>query len=267
MEPNNNKRLKRSLKVFKRDVFGNVVPLKKALISLIGLVTFPRLNWLNKTAVTGTENIKDLPKTNVLFVSNHQTYFADVITLFHVFSSVKWNFKDKINNPVYLLNPKVDTYFIAAEETMNKGILPKIFSYAGSVSIKRTWRADGKEINRQVDMNDISNIGDALNDGWVITFPQGTTKAYAPGRRGTAHIIKKFKPVVIPVTINGFRRAFDKRGLFLKKRGSSLQVDFKPPLNIDYDADADVILSEVMHAIEQADSFKSPHIPKGDEEK
>lgn len=203
------------------------------------------------------EHLKNLPANKVLFVSNHQTYFADVITLMHIFSSNKWNFKNKIKNPIYLLNPKIDTYFVAAEETMKSGIIPKIFAYAGSVSIKRTWRANGQDVNRQVDMNDISNIGDALDNGWVITFPQGTTKAFAPGRRGTAHLIKKYKPVVVPVTINGFRRAFDKKGLLLKKKGVTLEVTIKSPLSIDYEAAPDDILEQVMHAIEQSDAYKN----------
>ena len=227
-------------------MFGHIVPIKKLLISIIGVLTFPRLNWINKTKISGTQNLTYLPKSNVLFVSNHQTYFADVIAMIH-----------KIKNPIYLLNPKVDTYFIAAEETMKSGLLPKIFAYAGSVSIKRTWRANGQEVNRQVDMNDISNIGEALSNGWVITFPQGTTKAYAPGRRGTAHIIKKYKPIVIPVTINGFRRAFDKKGLFLKKKGVTLEVNFKAPLAINYEEDSDIILEKIMKAIEQSDEFKN----------
>ena len=50
----------------------------------------------------------------------------------------------------------------------------------GSVSIERTWRESGKDVQRQVKMSDISNIGLALNDGWVITFPQGTTKPFKP---------------------------------------------------------------------------------------
>ena len=66
-------------------------------------------------------------------------------------------------------------------------------------------------------MSDISNIGVALNDGWVITFPQGTTTPFKPGK-GTAHIIKEFKPVVIPIVIDGFRRSFDKKGIRIKKK-------------------------------------------------
>src|SRR3712207_7977772 len=47
-------------------------------------------------------------------------------------------------------------------------------SYVGSVSIKRTFRDAGQDINRKVRIQDVSNIGKALEDGWVITFPQGT---------------------------------------------------------------------------------------------
>ena len=41
----------------------------------------------------------------------------------------------------YLWNPKLNIYYIAAKETMNAGMLPKILAYAGSVSIERTWRS------------------------------------------------------------------------------------------------------------------------------
>ena len=91
---------------------------------------------------------------------------------------------------------------------MKSGILPKIFAYAGSVSIDRTWRSAGKDVKRQVKNSDISNIGKAIDDGWVITFPQGTTTPFKPIRRGTAHIIKTYKPIVIPIVIDGFTQAW-----------------------------------------------------------
>ncbi len=239
----------------KRDVFGNIILLKRLLISIIGMLTFPSFSWLNKTKIEGTEFLKDLPLTNVLFVSNHQTYFADVIAYLHVFCSVKWKFSNSISNPVYLLNPQTNTSFIAAQETMKSGILPKIFSYVGSVQVKRTWREAGKNINRKVDINEFSVIEKALNKGWVITFPQGTTTPFAPGRRGTAHIIKQYKPIVVPVVINGFRRAFDKKGMRLKKRGVELSIRFKKPLNVNFESGSDAILEQIMHAIEQSDAF------------
>ena len=84
-------------------------------------------------------------------------------------------------------------------------------------------------MKRQVKMSDISNIGRALEDGWVVTFPQGTTTPFKPLRKGTAHIIKKYKPIVVPIVIDGFRRSFDKKGLLIKKKGILQSMVIKPP--------------------------------------
>ena len=131
-----------------------------------------------------------------------------------------------------------------------------MFAYVGSVSIERTWRAEGKDVNRQVKMSDISNIGMALNDGWVITFPQGTTTPWKPLRKGTAHIIKRYKPVVVPVVIDGFRRSFDKKGLLIKKKGILQSLVVKEPLEIDYENESvDSIIEKLEYAIEQHPSF------------
>ena len=108
---------------------------------------------------------------------------------------------------------------------------------------------------REVNPNDTENIKIALADGWVITFPQGTTKPFAPGRKGTAHIIKNNQPAVVPVVINGFWRAFTKKGLSFKKRGSLLSVRFKEPMIIDYTQSVDEILDQVMEAIEQSKNY------------
>jgi 1-acyl-sn-glycerol-3-phosphate acyltransferase len=250
--------------MFRKDTFGHLIVLKRLLIGAIGAITYPGLSWLNRLRIEGTENLNGLPQNGVLFVSNHQTYFADVITLMHIFCSHRQGKVNRLGRPSYLLRPKTDTFFVAAEETMKAGLLPKIFAYAGSVSIKRTWREGGKDINRQVDPSDISNIGKALESGWVITFPQGTTKPFVPGRRGTVHIIRKYQPIVVPVVINGFRRAFDKKGLKLKKRGVELQVRFKPPLHLPSDLSAEETLEKIMEAIEQSEAFKpKPLRPHG----
>jgi len=141
---------------------------------------------------------------------------------------------------------------------MKKGILPRLFSHVGSVSIKRTWREAGKNIDRSVDPRDVKKITTAIENGWVITFPQGTTKPFVPGRKGTAKIIKEYKPIVIPVVVNGFRRAFNKKGLLMKKRGCTLYVTIKEPLDIDYDQTPDFILKQIMESIEQTENFVRP---------
>lgn len=229
--------------------------IKTFVYGSVGIVTYPGLALINKLKIEGTENLKKLPKQNVLFVSNHQTYFADVITFLHIFCAVKWRKKNKLGLPYYLLNPFTNLYFVAAEETMKGSLVSKFFSLAGALTVKRTWRAEGKDVNRNLDVNDTVKIDNALQKSWVITFPQGTTKPFAPGRKGTAYIIKKNKPVVVPVVINGFWRAFTKKGLTFKKKGSLLSVRFKEPMIIDYTLPVDEILEQVMDAIEQSKKF------------
>ena len=217
--------------------------------------------------IEGSEHIKNLPDTNVLFVSNHQTYFADVVAMFHVFNASLHGRIDSIKNVGYLWQPKLNIYFIAAKETMKAGLLPRILAYAGSVSIERTWREAGKDVQRQVKMSDISNIGTALDDGWVVTFPQGTTTPFKPLRKGTAHIIKKYKPVVVPIVIDGFRRSFDKKGLLIKKKGILQSMVIKAPLEIDYENDSmEEIIEQLEYAIEQHPSFLKVLSPEEIEE-
>jgi 1-acyl-sn-glycerol-3-phosphate acyltransferase len=222
----------------------------------MGFMTHRRYRGFNELKIEGSEIIKELPETNVLFISNHQTYFADVVAMFHVFNASLSGRIDSIKNVGYLWNPKLNIYYVAAKETMNAGLLPRILAYAGSISIERTWRESGKEIQRQVKMSDISNIGKALDDGWVITFPQGTTKPFKPVRKGTAHIIKHYQPIVIPIVIDGFRRSFDKKGLMIKKRGILQSIIIKKPLKIDYENDSiDSIMEKIEYSIEQHPSF------------
>lgn len=242
------------------DSFGNIYVLKRFIIFILGLVSYRRFNGFNKLKITGSENLVDLPKTNVLFVSNHQTYFADVAAMYHAFCSVNNGYLNTIKNPIYLLNPKVDFYYVAAEETMNKGLLARIFKIAGAVTVKRTWRAEGQNVNRMVDMSEVENIMKALDNGWVITFPQGTTSAFAQGRKGTARLVKNQRPIVIPIKINGFRRAFDKKGLKLKVTGTKPTLEFKPALDIDYDNESPAeILDKIMFAIEQTPEHNLLH--------
>jgi len=230
----------------------NFHPLRKVVYFFVGLFTYPGLTIINKLRITGTEHFSKIPKKNVLFVSNHQTYFADVITFLHIFCAVKWGKNNRLGFPYYLLNPFTRVNYVAAEETMKGSLISRIFLLAGGLTVKRTWREGGKEVRRGLDPSDTRKILRALENNWVITFPQGTTKPFAPGRKGTALIIKHAKPIIIPVIISGFWRAFNKKGLKFKKKGSQLSVTFKEPLKINYDAPADDILARIMDAIEQS---------------
>ena len=242
--------------LLKRNPFGHILFLKKWLIRILGAVSHIRFRGFNELKIEGSEIIRKLPERNVLFISNHQTYFADVVAMLHVFNASLSGRVDTIKNIGYLWNPKLNIYYIAAKETMNAGMLPKILAYAGSVSIERTWRSKGEDIKRGVKFSDISNIGKALNDGWVITFPQGTTTPFKPIRKGTAHLIKQYKPIVIPIVIDGFRRSFDKKGIRVKKKNVLMSMTIKKPLKIDYQNDStEEIIKKIEFSIEQHSSF------------
>ena len=131
--------------LLKRNPFGHILLLKKLLIRFFGLISHNRYRKFNSLQIEGSEILRNLPDSGVLFISNHQTYFADVAAMFHVFNASLKGRSDTIKNVGYIWNPKLNIYFIAAGETMRSGILPKLFAYAGSVSIDRT--CSGEELN------------------------------------------------------------------------------------------------------------------------
>ncbi|WP_255153379.1 lysophospholipid acyltransferase family protein [Ferruginibacter sp. HRS2-29] len=234
---------------------------KGIVYAIVGIFTYPGINIINKLKIKGMENLDGLPRKNVLFVSNHQTYFADVITFIHIFCANSWGKKNRLGLPYYLLWPFTRIRYVAAEETMKSNWLTRLFTLAGAVTVKRTWRSEGGEVRRGLDPGDTRKIARALDGNWVITFPQGTTKPFAPGRKGTAFIIKQTKPIVVPVVISGYWRAFNKKGLKFKKKGTKLSVTFKEPLKIDYEASTESILEKIMDSIEQSREYmlKSKH--------
>jgi 1-acyl-sn-glycerol-3-phosphate acyltransferase len=244
--------------LLKRNPFGHILFIKKWLIRIFGALTHRRYRGFNELHIEGSEIIKGLPDKNVLFISNHQTYFADVVAMFHVFNASLSGRVDNIKNVGYLWQPKMNIYYVAASETMKAGLLPRILAYVGAITVERTWRSGGKDVTekRDVNPNDTENIRIALEDGWVITFPQGTTKSFKPVRKGTAHIIKQHRPIVVPIVIDGFRRSFDKKGLRVKKKNILQSFIIKEPLVIDYDNETiEQIVEKVEYAIEQHPSF------------
>lgn len=244
--------------LFTRNPFGHILFIKKWLIRIFGVLTHRRYRGFNDLQIEGSEIIRNLPDKNVLFISNHQTYFADVVAMFHVFNASLSGRENNIKNVGYLWQPKMNVYYVAASETMKAGLLPRILAYVGAITVERTWRSGGKDVTekREVNPNDTENIKIALEDGWVITFPQGTTKSFKPVRKGTAHIIKQHKPIVVPIVIDGFRRSFDKKGLRMKKKNILQSFIIKEPLEIDYENDTiEEIVEKVEFAIEQHPSF------------
>jgi 1-acyl-sn-glycerol-3-phosphate acyltransferase len=230
-----------------RDAFGHLRPIRAAITNLGGYLTVLQLRVLNRLRIEGVEHLKRLPSRGVLLVSNHLTHYMDAIVVFHSVSYLR--------RP-YLVWPRTDFYIVAALETMKaRGWLPRLMSYNGTICVKRTWKEGDQQIERKVDPEDIGKIDTGLKHGWVLTYPQGTTTPGAPGRIGCAHIIKQFRPIVIPVQLGGLREAFDRTGLRLRRIRTELSVRYGRPLDIDYDQSPAAILATVMAGIGEASNY------------
>jgi 1-acyl-sn-glycerol-3-phosphate acyltransferase len=235
-----------------RDAFGHLRPLRWAMINLGGYLTVLQLRVLNRLRIEGVENLKSLPRRGVLLVSNHLTHFMDPIVVFHSVSYLR--------RP-YLVWPRTDLYIVAALETMkSRGWLPRLMAYNGTICVKRSWKEGDQAVQRAVDPEDVEKIHTGLLGGWVLTFPQGTTAPGAPGRIGCARIIKQFRPIVVPLRLQGFREAFDKTGLKLRKCGQELSVRYGRALDIDYDWPLADILAAVMAGIGEVEQAGSSEV-------
>jgi 1-acyl-sn-glycerol-3-phosphate acyltransferase len=227
-----------------RDSFGRLRPIRWGMINLGGYLTVLQLRVLNRLRIEGVEHLRSLPSRGVLLVSNHLTHYMDSIVVFHSVSYLR--------RP-YLVWPRTDLYIVAALETMkSRGWLPRMMAYNGTICVKRSWKDGEQTVQRPVDPEDVAKIETGLRGGWVLTYPQGTTAAGAPGRIGCARIIKETRPIVVPVRLEGLREAFDKTGLKLRRLGTELRVHYGRPLDIDYDGSPSDILGTVMAGIGEA---------------
>ena len=216
----------------KKNIFGQSIFLKRLIIGFIGLIT--HRTFRNKRfVIRGSKNLINLPETNVLFVSNHQTYFYDVIAMLHVLNSSVKGRIDSVKRPKYLINPKINLYYIASLETMKKSLITKLLTYAGAVLVQRSWRDSGESVSRDIRLEDPDKIKLALKDGWVITFPRGTTDNSKPIRKGTAHIIKTNNPLIVPIHLKGFKAVFQRNGLRVINRKKDFSLEIMKPLRID----------------------------------
>jgi len=234
----------------KKNIFGQTILIKRLIIAIVGLITH-RTFRSKRFQIIGSHHLKNIPEKNVLFVSNHQTYFYDVIAMLHVFNSSAKGKIDTVKKPKYLLSPKTNLYYIASFETMKKSFITKLLTYAGAVLVQRSWRESGVDLNREIRAEDPNNIGLALKDGWVITFPRGTTDNSKPVRKGTAHIIKENSPTVIPVKISGFNEVFQRNGLKVINRKLPFSIEICEPISNDvYSKSIDEITTELEKTID-----------------
>jgi 1-acyl-sn-glycerol-3-phosphate acyltransferase len=218
--------------------------LRRGIITSLGLgFTIPYFRLLNRVKVTGDANIDKLPRKNVVFLSNHQTYFMEAMAIFDVVY---------VRHRLPLENPFMR--FSAATETMKHNPLTQLFTKAGGVTFRRSFREGGKEVKRAVDFEGVAKVEEAIANGWLLHFPAGTTQKGAPLRPGVAQLLHRTKAVAVPVRVDGFRNLLLYRqipGKVLKK----CRVALHPPLDLakfyaaPYHKDAGAEIVERLSAI------------------
>lgn len=196
---------------------------RRGILASFGVsFSVPYFSILNDVHVEGDEVLKDLPKRNVVFLANHQTYFLEAIAFFDLIY-VRHQFP--LEDPI--------CRFSAAEETMKKNLLTKLMTLVGGVTFKRSFREAGVEVRRPVDLQGVERVEEAIRDGWLLHFPAGTTKKGAPLRSGVSRLLHHTRAVALPVRVDGFRDL-----LFHKQLPGrvfqSCSITIQPPLDLDW---------------------------------
>lgn len=213
---------------------GGLLPEKQAAEAFLhrwvrfGLITgfglgfaVPYLSLLNEVQAEGDDVLDELPRRNVIFLANHQTYFMEAIAFFDL---VYLRHALPLENPVLR--------FSAAEETMRKNVLTALMRLVGGVTLKRSFREGGVAVKRPVDTEGVAKVEQAVREGWLLHFPAGTTQRGAPLRPGVARILHDTKAVAVPVRVDGFRELLLHKQLPGKLfRACSLRIH--PPLDLD----------------------------------
>jgi 1-acyl-sn-glycerol-3-phosphate acyltransferase len=169
--------------------------LRRGLLASFGVgFTVPYFAILNDVHVEGDEVLKELPRKNVVFLANHQTYFLEAIAFFDLVY---------VRHQMPLESPIVR--FSAAEETMKQNLLTKLMTLAGGVTFKRSFREAGEDVRRAVDLEGVARVEEAIQDGWLLHFPTGTTRRGAPLRAAVTRLLHNTKAVALPVRVEGFR--------------------------------------------------------------
>jgi 1-acyl-sn-glycerol-3-phosphate acyltransferase len=168
---------------------------RRGIIASFGLgFSLPYLSLLNDVHVEGDEILERLPLRNVVFLANHQTYFLDAIAIFDIVY---------VRHGLPLERPFLR--FAAAEETMNRNPLTALMKLAGAVTLRRSFRDGGQDIQRPVDLEGAARVVEAIRSGWLLHFPAGTTKKGAPLRPGVARLLHETRAMAVPVRLDGFR--------------------------------------------------------------
>jgi 1-acyl-sn-glycerol-3-phosphate acyltransferase len=194
---------------------------RRGIIASFGVgFTLPYFRLLNEVRVEGDETLGRLPRRNVIFLSNHQTYFLEAIAFFDL---VYVRHQMPFERPLLR--------FSAAEETMRKNLLTLVMRLAGGVTFRRSFREGGEEVSRPVDLDGVARVREAIEQGWLLHFPAGTTKPGAPLRAGVARILHSTRAIAVPVRVDGFRRLL-LRGQLPGKLLKECSMRIHPPLDL-----------------------------------
>ncbi|MCL4809765.1 MAG: 1-acyl-sn-glycerol-3-phosphate acyltransferase, partial [Thermoanaerobaculia bacterium] len=184
------------------------------------LATPVYFRWLNTLKAEGDDLLKTLPRKNVVFLSNHQTYFTEAIAFYDL---------------LYIVHglPYEDPHlrFSAATETMKKNLITNVLTYAGGVTFRRSFREAGKEVNRPVDLEGVGKIEEAIATGWLLHFPTGTTQKNAPIRPGIAQLLHRTKPIAVPMRVDGFQELLLHKQ-FPGRTGKQATIRLFPPMDL-----------------------------------
>jgi 1-acyl-sn-glycerol-3-phosphate acyltransferase len=196
--------------------------LRRGLLAGFGVAfTVPYLSILNDVHVEGDEILPELPRRNVVFLANHQTYFMEALAFFDL---VYVRYQLPLEDPILR--------FSAAEETMKKNLLTALMKLAGGVTFRRSFREGGTDIQRPVDLDGIERVQAAIQEGWLLHFPAGTTRKGAPLRSGVARLLHQTRATAVPVRVDGFRDVLLHKQL-PGKLFKSLSIRIRPVMNLD----------------------------------
>jgi len=195
---------------------------RRGLLAGFGVgFTVPYLSILNDVHVEGDEILPELPRRNVVFLANHQTYFMEALAFFDL---VYVRYQFPLEDPILR--------FSAAEETMKKNLLTGLMTLAGGVTFKRSFRAGGVDVQRPVDLDGIERVQQAIQEGWLLHFPAGTTRKGAPLRAGVARLLHQTRAVAVPVRVDGFRQVLLHKQL-PGKLFKSLSIRIAAPMDLE----------------------------------
>ena len=196
--------------------------LRRGLLAGFGVgFTVPYFAILNDVQVEGDEVLHGLPRRNVVFLANHQTYFLEAIAFFDL---VYVRHQFPLESPV--------VRFSAAEETMKQNLLTKLMAVAGGVTFRRSFREAGEDVRRPVDKDGVARVEEAIHDGWLLHFPAGTTKKGAPLRSGVMRLLHNTQAVALPLRVEGFRELLLHKQI-PGKLFKQCSLKIHPPLPLD----------------------------------